>query len=57
MRSELEKLLSELKGMQRILNTQASSFPVKNRAWIQAEVVDDVAERIADILNSKGVLD
>jgi len=57
MRNELEKLLSELRGMQRILDLQANSFPVKNRAWIQSEVVDDVAARIDQILNMPGVLD
>lgn len=57
MRNELEKLLSELRGMQRILDLQANSFPIKNRAWIQSEVVDDVAQRIDGILNMKGVLD
>lgn len=57
MRNELEKLLSELRGMQRILDLQANSFPIKNRAWIQSEVVDDVAARIQDVLNMKGVLD
>ena len=57
MRNELEKLLSELRGMQRILDLQANSFPVKNRAWIQSEVVDDVAARIQSILDAPGVLD
>lgn len=57
MRNELEKLLSELRGMQRILDLQANSFPVKNKAWIQSEVVDDVAARIQGILDAPGVLD
>lgn len=57
MRNELEKLLSELRGMQRILDLQANSFPIKNKAWIQSEVVDDVAARIQEILSAKGVLD
>ena len=57
MRNELEKLLSEYKGMQRILNNQASSFPVKNKAWLQVEIVDDVVGELERILNYKGVLD
>lgn len=57
MRNELERLLAEYKGMQRILNNQANSFPVKNKAWIQVEIVDDVVGELERILSMKGVLD
>lgn len=57
MRNELERLLAEYKGMQRILNNQANSFPVKNKAWIQAEIIDDVVGELEKILNMKGILD
>lgn len=56
MRNDLENLLSELRGMQRILDIQASSFPVKNKAWVQGEIVDAIAEKIQYILDDKGVL-
>lgn len=57
MRNELEKLLSEYRGMQRILNNQASNFPIKNKAWNQGEIIDDVVGELERILNTKGVLD
>ena len=57
MRNELEKYLSELKGMQRILNRDANNLFGKNKAWVQAELVDDAIERTEGILNMKGVLD
>ena len=57
MRNELERLLAEYKGMQRILNNQANSFPIKNKAWIQVEIIDDVVGELERVLNMKGVLD
>ena len=54
MRNELEKLLSELRGMQRILDRDANAFPVKNKAWIQGEIVDEMVERIDGILQAHG---
>ena len=57
MRNELEKYLSELKGMQRILNRDANNLFGKNKAWLQVEIVDEAIDRIEAILNMKGVLD
>lgn len=57
MRNDLEKLLSELRGMQRILDLQANNFPIKNKAWVQAEIVDVIGEKIQAILDQPGILD
>ena len=54
MKTELEKLLSELRGMKRILDRDANAFPVKNKAWIQGEIVDEMVERIDGILQAHG---
>ncbi len=57
MRKDIEKLLSELQGMKKVLDPKASKFPVKNREWYQGEVVDDVIDSLNAILDKPGVLD
>lgn len=57
MRKDIEKLLAELQGMKKVLDPKANRFPVKNGAWYQGEVVDDVIDSLTAILNKPGVLD
>jgi len=57
MRKDIEKLLAELQGMKKVLDPKATRFPVKNGAWYQGEVIDDVIDSLVAILDKPGVLD
>ena len=55
MRKEVEMLMAELLGMKKVLDPKASTFPYKNREFYQGEIVDNIIERLEEILEGEEI--